>query len=199
MLPLEDLSRIYMKIRKIKMMAVTLLTITGNIFAVNFWTDYDHDITVHIINKSQDVIQYDFHNFIQAFNLKANIRGDASASLEPNMATVLSIAFNEPANKDDSPYFTPINYRQYANSFIIDNTEDLFSPSINGISIPIRLFKSRNNTQMINFVENNTWIIKQDTDDINTATNGNALNIGIDGGGVNNPSTRDIYFYIYPR
>ena len=168
--------------------------------AVTFYTPSfataQRPVTMYVVNKSQDSISYDFQQFIQGFNTLDSINGNPVGRLGPGAKAV----FNLSHAIQDVP-FQPA-YGWYNGTFSIDNTDLINrSPFINGMVIPIELWHdglAHPPLQYINFRASDGWIIKSDTERHNTITNNNGLNIGLDAGGVDMPSLRDIYFYVYP-
>ena len=160
----------------------------------------DYPITMHVVNNSQDSISYDFRWFIQGFNTLDSINGNPVGVVSPGGEAVFRL--NYPNFNPPYPFRTI--YGNYNNdTFQTSNTDWIYSsPSINGMIIPIRFWDGRGNdehNQYINFIASDGWVIKSDTKDRNTITNNNGLNIGLDGGGVDNPTLRDMYFSVYPR
>lgn len=121
-----------------------------------------------------------------------------------NIGCTHYISSNNEADVTKS-YTYCINDVRSSNSpfFATLNTGEIYSPLFNGAPLPLQLNNEWDNSNRrkelhVNIREDLGWIVVRDTDYFNAAVNPSlGIYVTIDGGGVINPSTRDMYFSVY--
>ncbi|WP_434385698.1 hypothetical protein [Melittangium boletus] len=72
---------------------------------------------------------------------------------------------------------------------------DVSVASVNGIGIPTRFWSSSGGDQYVNLLAQNGFAVTADTQD-KSAVSGNSINVTVDGRGVSDPTTNDIFMQI---
>lgn len=180
-------------------------------FAVTYCYDDNHNITMYVTTTSNFDTYYSIYNFLQGFSLRSKINGTATGTIHhwgwgPLEKIQADIPYYSNSNSGYTSYyndrgnsFSHSDLR--SNVFNIANTDNADrSPVINGINLPLRLWTGHNTTgdrQFINIINNNNWYTTCDIEDKTEAISPFAgVRVRIDGGGIDTPSTRDIYFTI---